>query len=225
MKEQLATLQTHKADVETELDQLSAESNELRPRLGPAAFSVRLDPTKKNRVALESIEEAMSVRDVKARRADAELGVINQEIVLLVNGETFATKEAHAGKLGSIDDAHVEIAGRLVAWMEHGLKDLEILNGLITERAMAAEELGLKDIPEKVLSKGLHVSEWLRFKLEKYLGDSAQRAHSVFRVPLTEIENDYRSMIQDSTERRLEELRKELGLPEDFSSNGRRDDG
>lgn len=217
----LDALRGQRAEAEADLARATSDIEERKPQRGPLMVAIRNRPTKKLRADLGALEVAIAAAGVRGEQAVAEIAEIDERIHLLEGEAEYAVAVAAKERLNSImGDQRVSLARRIDKHMDTVVKDFDEWHDLSNGSALEAETVGLVDSDTRLVSKGVHISNYIRWRLERPLGPDTPRAHRAFWMPLEEIESDFARLTKQSCGRTLKKLRRRLGLPAEVNENG-----
>lgn len=220
----LSRLQGQRAEAEADLARATSDIEELKPKRGPLMVAIRNSPTTKRLTALKKLESQIAAASVTHDQHIAEIDEIDKKTRPLEGEAEYQPVMSATKRLASImDDQRVPLA-RLIGEDVDALEGhLEEWNLLSTSAGREAHDIGFTDSDQRMLSKGIHINNWLRWRLGKFLGTDVMASHRAYRVPLEEIEADFARLSGQSSERALKKLRRRLNLPPqraETNSNG-----
>lgn len=209
----IATLQAQRAAAEAERDEATEAVRELKSKRGSLAFAVRTSPTGKRRAELEQLEAEIAAATVGREQREAEIIVIEDKISHLAAEARFADTRAASDRLASVMAERAKVSRKADADMDQLIKTLNKLDRLMTDAASEGEAVGLRDSDQRLLGRGGHVSGWIRYRCERFLGGHAERAHRAFWQPLANVEGDFQRISAKAAAEALRKQRVKLGLP------------
>ena len=217
----LPKLQAQRAEAEAERSQAISTVEDLKSRRGPLKNAIRNSATTKRIGDLEKLESNIAAGGVAIEQTDAEIIEIDKQTHVLEGEAEYAVALAAKERLDSIfDDYRVTLARRIDEDMDVVVTDFVEWDALSNSSAAEAETVGLPDSDARLVSRGIHISNYIRYRLEKFLGGDVPRSHRVYWQPFADIEADFARLTKQSSERVLRKLRVRLGLPTDPPTNG-----
>jgi len=184
--------------IRKEQEETAEKRQALEAELAELAFEDRRKPSKARQGRMRKLEEEI---EALARRGSHLQGEEKEALRVIKEQEEelgLLELDLRAARLHEVMGLRVQAAARCDEAMDALLAPLKELDGLISEASGAAMELSVRETDQRILERGKHVSEWLRWRLERFLGGKAERSNHAFRQPIAEVEADFQDLAQRS---------------------------